>query len=73
MNLRSVSIYTDTLIKNGKLKMYFFGFGENSLQYYNMFVDVVDTIIEMPENCSSEEEQNVFEGDQIHTLRSNFI
>lgn len=66
MNLRSVSIYTDTLIKNGKLKMYLFGFGENSMQYYNIFVDVVDTQIE---DNSLIDESYIIEN-QIPILRS---
>jgi hypothetical protein len=46
MNLRSINIFIDTNIKNGKLKIYLFGFSEDSVLYYTIFVDIIDKIRE---------------------------
>jgi hypothetical protein len=40
MNLRSINIFIDTNIKNGKLKIYLFGFSEESVLYYTIFEDL---------------------------------
>ena len=44
MNLRSINIFIDTNIKNGKLKIYLFGFSEDSVLYYTIFVDIIDKV-----------------------------
>lgn len=38
----------DTNIKNGKLKIYLFGFSEDSVLYYTIFVDIIDNPREDP-------------------------